>query len=820
MPIARKTAVVQFTLPEDKTGPKDQPVESKPLTREDEYDVQLFIDGRVFPAGFFQSPCNDEQWRDFVKRLRDCNVNRNDDGYRGAVFIRSFGADLYQKLVGLSPKLREFLCDTGTPRRLVIQTFRPELHLLPWSALYDENGRYVADGDLSIVQAWDDFTLEAALFPADLKVRFDLNPDTPMDTETALKSLPKEWTREKWSDPDILHIEVHGNSVNKEIGEVGPWTVAERFGKAKMALLWSCYSSAANSSDESPALCLHRLGTAMVLSFQAELHNLDAKSIAEAFYSDVFGAAASRDPESALVRIRSDKFKNEFNYAAWASMTVYLRSPVDLSALSLNGPRVPTQAWIEAEAGDSWASVFKAVGSLVPGVPKGLNSPIEPFTELPQSVFAGWNGTVIRLDGDAQPLSDSCIKELGLSPNDAPTSHPADRLSWFFGQIARYGQPLVVWTHSSPRHLEFLRTIKPSATLAFLLLYQAEQKLSVPELVDEDQIVEAIERSKNETPPSGEAGDEYWHAMYFAYARSEMSEDCRRAIRNMSGAAERLLACGNFVNRFGESPQADGEPLTDLEKQQRQEEYYRQALNEAIQDSNLRDVARAKLELGYLLQSRGEIDAADLQYRAAAQALERTPEKSPKQPRFLRDSRWHSALGRSLRDRAELLSGDTNRLTEAVDLLKQALVIHSYHGRRLQIAYCRLAAARIALATERFADGVLSAMDAANDFEALENWRAWAKAIELLLDILAKTHQTARMIGVADLAIEKIVDSNLLRRQKEDQENVFNLKIAQALFDAGDMKAARTKMEAVGAPSSPRLRAEADRLRKFLGIEL
>ena len=403
MPIARKTAVVQFILPGDKTGPKGQPVESKPLTCEREYGVQLSIDGHVLPAGFFQSPRNDEQWRDFVRRLRDCNVNRNEDGYRGAVFIRSFGADLYQKLAGLSPKLREFLSDTGTPRRFVIQTCRPELHLLPWSALYDEDGKFVAAGDMSIVQAWDDFSLEPALFPADLKLRFDLHPDTPKNTEKALKSLPKEWTREKWSDPDILHIEAHGDAVNNEIGAVGPWTIADKFGNAKMALLWSCYSSAANSWGESPALCLHRRGTAMVLSFQAELHNLDAKSIAEAFYADIFGAAASRDPESALVRVRSDKFKNEFDYAVWASMTVYLRSPLDLSALPLNGPRVPAQAWTEVEAGDSWAPVSKGVGSLVPGVPKGLDAPIEPLSKLPQSVFATWNGTVIRLDGDAQP---------------------------------------------------------------------------------------------------------------------------------------------------------------------------------------------------------------------------------------------------------------------------------------------------------------------------------------------------------------------------------------------------------------------------------
>ena len=67
---------------------------------------------------------------------------------------------------------------------------------------------------MSIVQAWDDFSFDAALFPADLKVRFDLHPDTPKNTEKALKSLPKEWTREKWSDPDVLHIEAHGNAVN------------------------------------------------------------------------------------------------------------------------------------------------------------------------------------------------------------------------------------------------------------------------------------------------------------------------------------------------------------------------------------------------------------------------------------------------------------------------------------------------------------------------------------------------------------------------------------------------------------------------------
>ncbi len=109
-------------------------------------------------------------------------------------------------------------------------------------------------------------------------------------------------------------------------------------------------------------------------------------------------------------------------------------------------------------------------------------------------------------------------------------------------------------------------------------------------------------------------------------------------------------------------------------------------------------------------------------------------------------------------------------------------------------------------------------MDAANDFEALKNWRAWANAMGVLLDILAETRETTRMLGVADLAIDKIACSNLSDKQKADHTYTFNLKIAEALFTAGDMKAARTKMKALGPDSPPKLKAEADRLRAFLTV--
>jgi len=62
-----------------------------------------------------------KQWRDFIRKLRDCNVNHDPSGYRGAASIRSLGQQLYQGLVGLSPALREFLGRDGVARRLVIQ---------------------------------------------------------------------------------------------------------------------------------------------------------------------------------------------------------------------------------------------------------------------------------------------------------------------------------------------------------------------------------------------------------------------------------------------------------------------------------------------------------------------------------------------------------------------------------------------------------------------------------------------------------------------------------------------------------------------------
>src|SRR4051794_1001378 len=349
MHLYRKTAIVQFELFSGATEG------SLPLATERDFGVILMIEGVTCPAQNFRSPINDEQWRQFDRKLRDCNVNHDAKGYRDAASIRSLAHQLYQNLVAVSPVLRDFVGEPGEPRRLVIQTTRPELHLLPWGALVDDTGAFLAAGNLSVVQCWEKFSAMDLATGNTLRMMTVVGTDTNQVTVSSLQGLPGEievvegsraWQAgTRVENIDILHLEEHGNAVTGEVGDVFATSLASTFANVPMALLWSCCSGAANSWGESPALSLHRKGAGFVLSFLAELHNLDAQSISTAFYKEVFGPAASRDPETALVRIRAYTFANEFAYANWASMTIYMRAPIDMSALPLNGPRVPQERW-------------------------------------------------------------------------------------------------------------------------------------------------------------------------------------------------------------------------------------------------------------------------------------------------------------------------------------------------------------------------------------------------------------------------------------------------------------------------------------------
>jgi hypothetical protein len=852
MPLSRKTAVVQFDLPSAQTAV------SLPLATERTFNVILLIDGKTYPALNFYSPINDQQWREFKERLAACNSNHDDSGDLAARAIKALAAKLYASLLALAPTVpewRAFLESSGVPRRLVIQTTRPELHLLPWAAMFDTNGRLLAAGDLSVVQSWQDFSTVSTTTGSHLRLLKVLGADTSRATAEALKNLPPEIeiadalvafrSGREVEDIDILHLEQHGDVALGLVGGVRSATLARTFQSAKMALLWSCHSGATDSWGVSPALSLHRDGAGLVLSFLVELHNLDAKSIANDFYADVFGAAASRDPESALVRIRAARVKKEFDYANWASMTVYLRAPLDLSALPLNGPRVPASGW--TKPGDATVvagtpAIAEKVGTLQPGALNKLELGSEPMDILSRDGFKDWRGNVIRLDGSHNPVSDDVIAELNLPVDQAPATDASDRLVWFFAQIARYGSPLIVWTNAQPDHMDFLYTIKPSSTLTFLLLYRTAGQDELPaakpiaELIARNNMTEAVTQAGVVLSSPGMSDGEL-SASYFAFVRSKQpaegdayiarAEEC---IRRLSNPAERLLLSGNFISRIPRVPALEPEQMKDLiagwpdvqpkaeltkiERQRYEEEWYRKAMNAPGGDATRRDAGRAKHQLGYLLQKQGQIGAAETLYRLALEDLEHSTKHG---------IRWHAALGAVLRDWADLLSRDSARLAEARALLARAMAVHSFHGRKQEIAYSLITAAQIALTGYRHNEAIDHAVNSANIFEVFKNWDGWSKAMGVLFNSLAETRETHRMIALADLATEKLEGANLSANKLATQQHRFAYQRARAHWIAGSLSEAREEVDALLFEKSfwddadDEVRFELFRLHRFLG---
>jgi len=814
MPVYRKTAVVELELP---SGAMET---SLPLACEREFGVLLAIEGKTYPAQAFQSPINDEQWREFIRQLRDCNVNRDvKTGYRGATAIRALGRLLYQSLAQLSPALRAFLDQAGTARRLVIQTTRPELHLLPWAGMYDESGHLLAAADLSVVHAWDEFNALPLATQGQLQLVKVLGQDTNQRTAAALEGLQRtpEIVQQDATDAfeagrpveavDLLHLEKHGNAVLGETGQIASETLGATFAQAKIALLWSCYSGAANSWGESPALALHRNGAGLVLSFLAELHNEDAGSIAEAFYADVFGPSASRDPESALLRIRCAKAATEFAFANWASMTVYLRSPLDMSALPLNGPRVPAAGWLaeggagaaaaDGATGAFWQTVAAQVRDLQPGSIGEIDAASMAFTQVPAAAFHDWRGNVIRLDESMGAMpDDATLRELGLAPEHAPTTDASDRLVWFFGQIERFGSPLLVWTHAAARHLEFLETAEPSPTLTFLLLYGSiPEQRGLVELMNDNRLEEALAACA--TLPQ-DCGDEQLFAAFFAAVRSEEPEQALQFIARVASRQERLLLMGNYLSRnpgatFDDSLLGSVGPFGQGPAPRTAEDFYWLAIHVPQSEATLRETGRAIHEMAYAHQGRGQTEKAESMMRRALADIEASGQDSSVQG----DLRWYTGLATTLRDWADLLTGEPERLEEASQLLQRAKAIQAFHGMRVALAYSTTTAARLALAGCRYSEAIDLAVEAANRFVKCNNWRGWFEAHRILFDSLAETRETARMISIAKLANEKLQLSNLPEPRREEHREELAFQRARAHWIAGDLAEARKELQAL-----------------------
>jgi hypothetical protein len=906
----RKTAIVRLVLPSGDSG------QSLPLTTDRAYGVFVTIEGKDLPAGYFRSPINDDQWRDFRNKLSSCNTVRpsvndpaaDDLAFRNAMFIQDLGSALFTALSGLNKEMAAFLAagseDGGLARRLVIQTQRTELHLLPWGAMCDGDGKLLAARDLSIVQSWDDFSDSQTMTKSRLTLTRVQGPGTSNATANALTQLLEQSgvidlvNGQAETGPDILHVEAHGNDTTHQVGGVSSTRFAQQYGQPRMAMLWSCFSGAANSWGDSPALWLHRDGAAMVLSFQAELHVLDAASLTQSFYSEVFGPAASRDPETALVHARCAKFEEGFQNACWASMTVYLRSPLDLSALPLNGPRVPQSQWdfaplaspppappvtstpetplpppsfsystplaqsglgaamgaVAASSGqdsaseqttatvtpavdvDPWTAVERQICTMQPGSWKQMVEPpalADPASRLPVWVAAGWRGNVIRLDGGVDPVSREVLSDLDLIKSLPANINAAEKLVWFFEKIARFGSPLIVWTNSQQRHIEFLKTIAPSPALTFLLLTGPAPEETLQGLVDENRLAEA--RTFCETLPADNVSDEVLSAAYYACVRGVQPELARQYLNRLTSFQEWLLLVGNLYSRDDKNVMTPAELLEfgsrfvagdmaatrqmEFGLLRKPEDFYRLAMNQPAATSSLREMARAKHELGYLLQDQGQPRTAEAFYRLAIADLGACDDASEGTSH---DSRWYFAMSAVLRDLADLLSDRVDRLEEAAALLQRAMTIQAFRGMSLQLAYSETTAARIALTGCHHTSAIDHAMLAANRMEECVNWSGWGKALGILFDSLAETRETARMISLANLANEKIRATNLSKGNIAKLERTFKFEKAKALWIAGELTEARDELEDIqreaGEDEKQPMDREIDRLLTFLRV--
>jgi hypothetical protein len=424
---------------------------------------------------------------------------------------------------------------------------------------------------------------------------------------------------------------------------------------------------------------------------------------------------------------------------------------------------------------------------------------------------------VIRIDESAGLLADDAtLRELGLAQEDGPATDPADRLVWFFSQIERFGSPLIVWSNAAPRHVEFVRTIQPSATLTFLLLLGPKpDKPGLIELVQGNQLQQALAVCPG--LPDG-CGDESLYAAYYACVRGEQPELAKQYLCRIKSLQERLLLIGNFVSRYPAIPLGDCllatiGPLPPGEEPRRAEDFYRLARHAQPPDgSSLRETGRAKHELAYVMQDRGQGDMAEMHFRLALADLEASME---------RDSRWYFALSSALRDWADLLAAFPDRLDKASRLLRRATAIQAFHGLRLELAYSTATAARIALASGSYAEAIDHAVDAANRFVQCDNWRGWSRALHILFDSLAETRETARMLSLANLAKEKLQLSNLPEDQREMQRQALAFQRARAHWIAGELPEARAELQTICAAAAAKKKkpdAQVERLYEFLRL--
>lgn len=740
---SRATAILELVLPGERQG------EALPLDVERKYLGRVRIRGRDCGGGSFYSLMGDEKWRDVIDAIRSSTTG---DGNRTR-YNRIFdaGRQLYEAITAASPDLRRFLEESGTPRRLVVASDRPEIHRLPWEAMIDPRNQHVAEGDLSVVHAdLNQFDEVPHIASRKLRLVSHFGPGTEASTRDALRQLNTVGTESEqrglWSrpldakdasqlrehvqkmGPDIIHIEAHGDHLSGTIQitpdlKADPSQLSDLFGERLMVLFWSCYSSMVQSWGESPGLMLQRKGTKMVLGFATPLRYETAHALATRFYSSVFDPRSAGDVESSLTRERARLFREGRYECVWASLTVWLRCPLDLNPSVKMGPRVPRAAWT-----DQPLDVDRVLATEIRGAVAGRFEVIKDIRipeQLPTELVTGFPGAVVHLRGSPPGPFDDLLSN--LTDEHPESAHPADTLLTLLKALSNFRSSLLLWSDISEREVSLFHVLQDLPSNVAVLLVTSEQIATdgvIPKMGQGLRPEETLSLEWNlekletlvERGPFTEAL-ELWNALG-DHAKAWKGEGPESYLRYQRvgywtnvklGKTDPAEACIDALDEAGKGLEAGGRGsesyafafesrLLRANLRQRQARHdlartlYYEACELAREKKNDRDLGLASLELAYLSAEVGERVLAEALYRESVEVLGRAHGQS-------RDRVWRSALGRVLRDYADLIVDEPGRSEEARRLLRRSIAIHALDGREDQLAAALRTRGRLA-ATE------------------------------------------------------------------------------------------------------------------------
>jgi len=721
--VLRSTAVLRIALP----GEKGSEVLALDVQRK--YFFDLTINTKTLPGGDFFTPLGDERWRDMIQDLESATQTQ---GQRHITDnVRDAGRKLHKYLSEISADLSDFLRNTRAQRRLVIESRRPEIHQLPWEAMVDEKWRLLAELDLSLVHSSEGFVLAPESTSGKLRVQAIFGPRTDRKTEAALTTLKTEIEQHRsekikvlepvegrpgsheWLEKlegEIVHIEAHGDPVSGETelperatnrsGSLDSNELAQGLRNRTMVLLWSCYSAAMHSWGTSLAHSLHRSGNAFVLGFATPLRYESSATLASHFYRTVFIDRCVADPETAIMKERVALYNSDLNSCEWASLTLWLRNPIDTYLAALDGPRLPGDGkeWSDSvKVSDRLSEIF--ADRVVPGrtvlvLGEYLEGP------LPRELVKEYAGPVVHLRGKAALENDSIFQELGVEHTLRQRVHPGDRFLVLLDALGGYSRSLLIWSAIGAREVSLLGFLTRVPDNLAIVLVSGETeitadptivvvKTAVPpkqavkkrepvtdlarmvELVDQDHFVEAATLWKKLRPKMSRWNEDdkisFYSRGYWALVRTgnqKGAEECIDHLRPLN-QFEALLIEGNLLDRKGRYREA-------LDR-------YERAQKQANNNNNTRDQGRSIVEQAYVTYELGDFPMAEILHTRSIQLLETVPADA-------RDTNWGSALGRALRDSADALSRDPSRSQQADALLRRAMAIHAIDGRLNQVA--------------------------------------------------------------------------------------------------------------------------------------